>query len=148
MKFTVEKNLLLSAITTSSRASATKSAVPALEGLLIEALESGVRISGYDLKTGIVTSFPAEVVQPGSIVLSARLFGEIVRKLPDDIITISSDDRPDDKNRVSHERVCHTRHVFSGLSGPADGGLSKDVDSDGEKPQEHDLPDEFCRQRQ
>jgi DNA polymerase-3 subunit beta len=92
MKFTVEKSLLLTAITTSSRASAAKSAVPALEGLLIEALESGVRISGYDLKTGIITMVPAEVLQPGSIVLSARLFGEIVRKLPDNIITVSSDD--------------------------------------------------------
>ena len=92
MKFTVEKSLLLSAITTSSRASASKSAVPALEGLLIEALEGDVRISGYDLKTGIITSVPAEVISPGAIVLSARLFGEIVRKLPDNIITVSSDD--------------------------------------------------------
>ena len=92
MKFTVEKSLLLSAITTSSRASAAKSAVPALEGLLIEALESGIRISGYDLKTGIITTVPADVTTPGSIVLSARLFGEIVRKLPDNIVTVSSDD--------------------------------------------------------
>jgi DNA polymerase-3 subunit beta len=92
MKFTVEKNLLLSAITTSSRASAAKSAVPALEGLLVEALESTIRISGYDLKTGIITTVPADVVSPGSVVLSARLFGEIVRKLPDNIVTVSSDD--------------------------------------------------------
>ena len=92
MKFTVEKSLLLSAITTSSRASAAKSAVPALEGLLIETLENGIRISGYDLKTGIITTVPADVVSPGSMVLSARLFGEIVRKLPDNIVTISSDD--------------------------------------------------------
>ena len=92
MKFTVEKSLLLTAITTSSRATATKSAVPALEGLLIETLESGIKISGYDLKTGIITTVPAEVVSPGAIVLSARLFGEIIRKLPDNVITVSSDD--------------------------------------------------------
>ena len=41
MKFTVEKSLLLTAINTTSRASAAKSAVPALEGLLIETLENG-----------------------------------------------------------------------------------------------------------
>jgi DNA polymerase-3 subunit beta len=92
MKFTVEKNLLLSAITTASRASAAKSAVPALEGLLVEASESGVKISGYDLKTGIITTVPADVISEGSVVLSARLFGEIVRKLPDYIVTVSSDD--------------------------------------------------------
>ena len=92
MKFTVEKTLLMSAIATTSRASAAKSAVPALEGLFIEAMENGVRISGYDLKTGIITSVKADVLSPGSIVLSAKLFGEIVRKLPDDIITLTSDD--------------------------------------------------------
>lgn len=92
MKFTVEKNLLQSAITTASRASAVKSAVPALEGLLIEATDSKVKISGYDLKTGIITTVPADVVTEGSIVLSAKLFGEIIRKLPDNIVSFSSDD--------------------------------------------------------
>ena len=62
MKFTVEINLLQSAVMTASRASAVKSAVPALEGLLIEALESNVKISGYDLKTGIITTVPADVI--------------------------------------------------------------------------------------
>jgi len=92
MKFTVEKSLLLSAITTATRAAAAKSAVPALEGLLIEAKENGIKISGYDLKTGIITSVPADVEEGGAIVLSARLFGEIIRKLPDNIVYISSDD--------------------------------------------------------
>ena len=58
----------------------------------MKTLESGIRISGYDLKTGIITTVPADVTSPGSIVLSARLFGEIVRKLPDNIVTLSSDD--------------------------------------------------------
>lgn len=92
MKFTVEKNVLQTAITTASRASAVKSAVPALEGLLIEAGDSSVKISGYDLKTGIITTVPADVVKEGSIVLSARLFGEIIRKLPDNIVSFSVDE--------------------------------------------------------
>jgi DNA polymerase-3 subunit beta len=92
MKFTVEKSLLQTAIMTASRASAAKSAVPALEGLLIEASGNGVKISGYDLKTGIITSVPADVIEAGAIVLSARLFGEIIRKLPDNIVAVSSDD--------------------------------------------------------
>lgn len=92
MKFTVEKNLLLSAIVTASRASAVKSAVPALEGLLIEAAGDDVKISGYDLKTGIVTTVTADVVEEGSVVLSAKLFGDIIRKLPDSIVLFSADE--------------------------------------------------------
>jgi len=89
MKFTCEKYLLLAAILTASRGVATKSPVPLLEGLLLEAEEEGVRISGYDLKTGIVTPVPAEVEETGGIVLNARLFGEIIRKMPGQYVTIS-----------------------------------------------------------
>ncbi len=87
MKFSCEKGLLVSAINVSSRAAATKSAVPSLEGLLVEAGED-VSISGYDLKTGICSTIHADVREPGSVVLNARLFGEIVRKLPDDVVYI------------------------------------------------------------
>ena len=88
MKFSCEKYLLQQAISTASRCAAAKSPIPALEGLLIEA-DREVRITGYDLKKGIYTSFPADVAESGSIVLNAKLFGEIVRSLPDDIITVS-----------------------------------------------------------
>ena len=89
MKFTCEKLLLLVAILTASRATATKSAVPLLEGLMLEAEGERVRISGYDLKTGIVTTVPAEVEEEGGIVLNARLFGEIIRKAPGQYVTIT-----------------------------------------------------------
>ena len=89
MKFTCEKLLLLSAILTASRGAATKSPVSLLEGLLLEVEDEIVRISGYDLKTGIVTTIPAEVEQTGGIVLNARLFGEIIRKMPGQYITLS-----------------------------------------------------------
>jgi len=89
MKFTCEKLLLLTAILTASRAAATKSPVALLEGLLIEAQEECIKITGYDLKTGIITTVPAEVEKTGGIVLNARLFGEIIRKMPGQYITIS-----------------------------------------------------------
>lgn len=91
MKFTCEKYLLQNAISTAARAAASKSPIPALEGLLIEAGDQ-IRITGYDLKKGIYTTFPADVAQPGSIVLGARIFGEIVRSLPDGIITVQVDE--------------------------------------------------------
>jgi DNA polymerase-3 subunit beta len=92
MKFTCEKYLLSLAVSTAGRAAASKSPIPALEGLLLEAMESGVRITGFDLKKGIYTNFAADVSAPGSVVLPAKLLGDIVRKLPDGIVTVASDE--------------------------------------------------------
>jgi len=89
MKFSCEKALLLSAVATASRTVAVKSSIPALEGILIEA-GSALHLTGYNLETGIRTIVPAEISQSGSLVLSARLFGEIVRKLPDDTVYFSA----------------------------------------------------------
>ena len=91
MKFSCEKSLLVAAISTASRAAAAKSAVPSLEGLLIEAYDL-VTITGYDLKTGIRSSLSADIIEQGSLVINARLFGDIIRKMPDDIVTISVND--------------------------------------------------------
>ena len=90
MKFSCEKALLQTAVATASRTVSQKSSIPALEGILIEA-GSVLRLTGYNLETGIRTVVPADVTQPGSLVLSARLFGEIVRKMPDDIVCFSAD---------------------------------------------------------
>ncbi|MEG1999818.1 MAG: DNA polymerase III subunit beta [Evtepia sp.] len=89
MKFTCEKALLQSAILTASRAVPAKSSIPALEGILIEA-DLDLRLTGYNLETGIRTVVPADISETGSMILSARLFGEIVRKLPDDLISFST----------------------------------------------------------
>lgn len=90
MKFSCEKALLQSAIATASRAVSPKSSIPALEGLLLEA-ENVLTITGYNLETGIRTICDAEIQKQGSIVLPARLLGELVRKLPDDVVVISVD---------------------------------------------------------
>lgn len=91
MRFSCEKALLQTAVTTASRVVASKSSIQALEGVLIEAEPSGLRISGYNLETGIVTQVEAQVSQPGSIVLAARLFSEIIRRLPDDVVSVSAE---------------------------------------------------------
>ena len=90
MKFSCEKSLLLPAINTASRATTPKSSIPALEGVLIEA-DTEVRITGYNLETGIRTVVPAEVREEGSLVLSARKIGDIVKNLPDDMVNITAD---------------------------------------------------------
>lgn len=90
MKFSCEKALLQTAISTTSRAVSPKSSIPALEGILLEA-GSDLRLTGYNLETGIRTIVPADIREEGTLVLGARLFGEIVRKLPDDIVTFQSE---------------------------------------------------------
>lgn len=92
MKLSCEKHLLQTAVATCTRATAVKSPIPTLEGLLLEAGEN-LRITGYDLKKGIYTNIEAEVSEPGAIVLEARLFGEMVRRMPDGIISIVSDEQ-------------------------------------------------------
>lgn len=91
MKFSCEKAILQSAVTTAGRVVAPKSSIQALEGVLIEAVFDGLRLSGYNLETGIVTSVSADVAEGGAIVLSARLFGEILRRMPDDVVSIQTD---------------------------------------------------------
>ena len=91
MKFSCEKSILQSAVTTAGRVVALKSSIQALEGVLVEAERDGLRLSGYNLETGIITSVPADVTEEGAIVLSARLFGEILRRMPDDVVSIIAD---------------------------------------------------------
>ena len=93
MKFSCEKETLLSLIGTASRAVTGKSAMPLLEGLLITAEAGSLTLTGYDLSMGIRTTAEAEVMEPGSIVLNARLFYDIVRKLPQDAVYLETDDK-------------------------------------------------------
>ena len=92
MKFSCEKSLLQAACNVVSRAAASKSPIPALEGLQIVA-DDRLTIKGYDLKKAIVTAVEADISQRGSIVLGARLFGEMMRRMPDGIVTISTDEK-------------------------------------------------------
>ena len=92
MKFSCEKYLLQSACAVASRAAASKSPIPALEGLLISA-DDRVRVKGYDLKKGIVTAVDADISERGEVVVGARLFGEMIRRLPDGIVTITADEK-------------------------------------------------------
>ena len=91
MKFTCEKAQLVSAISVASRTVAQKSAITGLEGILVRA---GVKVmlTGYNLETGITVSVDADVQENGACIMPARLFFDIVRKLPDDTVSIQVDE--------------------------------------------------------
>ena len=92
MKFSCEKVFLQNAIAVTSRAVAQKSSIPALEGLLLHA-DQDLTVSGYNMQTGIRTRVEANITGSGDIVLNARLFGDIIRRMPDDVVTFTADDR-------------------------------------------------------
>ena len=93
MKFTVEKRLLNEAVTNLQRAVSSKTSIPALEGILIRSEENRLILTAYDLEIGMQTKLPAIISAPGAIILTAKLFAEIVRRSPDEDITIDVDDR-------------------------------------------------------
>ena len=84
MKFTCEKALLVSALSVASRTVAQKSTIPCLEGVLLRA-GVALQLTGYNLETGITVHVGAQIQEAGSCVMPARLFFDIVRKLPDEM---------------------------------------------------------------
>lgn len=93
MKITMEKRILSDAVMNLQRAVSTKTSIPALEGILMRAEGEKIIMTAYDLEIGMQTEQPAVVSQPGSIILTAKLFSEIVRKSPAETVTIEVDDR-------------------------------------------------------
>ena len=91
INFTCNKDKLISAVSIASRTVSPKSTIPALEGILITA-GTLLTLTGYNLETGISVSMEADVKEMGSAVFPAKLFGDIIRKLPDETVTIRVDD--------------------------------------------------------
>ncbi|MGL5244753.1 MAG: DNA polymerase III subunit beta, partial [Sarcina sp.] len=90
MIFTCDKSKLQESITIAQKAITGKSTMPILEGIYIEANNNIVTLIGSDKDVSIETRLEAEVIQPGKIVIDAKIFGEIIRKLPNDLIKINT----------------------------------------------------------
>jgi DNA polymerase-3 subunit beta len=93
MKFYCNKNRFSESVSIVQRIVSAKSTLPALEGILIKASDDNITLISNDLEIGIITSLPAKVTEPGEIVLNAKLFSEIIRKLPDENVCVSSDEK-------------------------------------------------------
>ena len=89
MKIICDRTLLTNAVTGVSKAATQRSSIPVLEGILLKADGFQLTLTGYDLEMGITTSIEANVLVPGEIVLSAKLLGDIIRKLTSDEIEIT-----------------------------------------------------------
>ena len=91
MKFVCEKNTLVNAMSIVSRTVSPKSSLSFLEGIYISAGEE-LRLTGYNLETGITVCVEAKIRQAGECVMPARMFADIVRKLPEDVVAVEVDE--------------------------------------------------------
>lgn len=91
MKFKCNQKDLAEVINIVQKAVSSKTTLPILKGILVEASEQSIKMTGNDLNIGIESQLKAEVLESGSIVISSRLFGDIIRKLPNEEITIETD---------------------------------------------------------
>ena len=91
MKFVCEKNTLGNAISIVSRTVSPKSSLAFLEGIYIAA-EKDLRLTGYNLETGITVCVEANVRQTGECVMPTRMFSDIIRKLPDEVVSVEVDE--------------------------------------------------------
>ena len=91
MRFTCEKNMLVMGLNITGRTVAQKSALSAIEGILCRA-GNGLSLTGYNMETAITYLIDAEVTDVGACVLPAKLFGDIIRRLPEGLVTVVVDE--------------------------------------------------------
>ena len=90
MRFTCEKSMLVTGLNITGRTVAQKSTLSVIEGILCRA-GNDLSLTGYNMETAITYSIEAEVTEAGECVLPARLFGDIIRRLPEGPVTVTVD---------------------------------------------------------
>jgi len=93
MKFSLTADALADAAQFASKGITPRPPVPILSGLLIEAQTGGLRISGFDYEKSARTQVAADVTEPGTVLLTARLFTDIIRKFGKKTVTVTVDER-------------------------------------------------------
>lgn len=88
MNIICSKQKLQESISIVTKAITGKTTMPILEGIYIEATKSGLTLIGSDMDVSIETKVEADVITEGSIVIDAKIFSEIIRKLPNSDVKI------------------------------------------------------------
>ncbi len=93
IQLTCDRQQLVEAVSNVQRAVSSKSSVPALEGILLKAEREEMTLCGFDLELGMTTRLPARIEESGSVILGARLFSDIIRRLPGDLVKLTVDEK-------------------------------------------------------
>lgn len=92
MKIICKKSDLLQGVNTVLKAVPGKTTMPILECILIDTTDGQIKLTANDMELGIETVIEGDVLDKGKIALEAKLFSEIVRKLPDSEVSIETDE--------------------------------------------------------
>ena len=92
MKLVVSKSNLLRGVNTVIKAVPTRTTMAILECILIDASTNEIKLMANDLELGIETKVEGEIIERGVIALDAKFFSEVVRNLPENDITIETDE--------------------------------------------------------
>lgn len=92
MKIVCSKSNLLSGVQIVSKAVPSKTTMSILECILVDTRNGEIKLTANDMELGIETVIEGEIIDKGIIALDAKIFLEIVRKLPDNDITIETND--------------------------------------------------------
>ena len=92
MKLICSKASLIKGVSIVSKAVPSRTTMPILNCILIDASANEIKLTANDMELGIETVIEGEIVERGIIALDAKFFSEIVRKLPDNDVVIESDD--------------------------------------------------------
>lgn len=88
MHFICSQKNLMHSISIVQKSVSTKTTLPILKGIYLEAYSNNLKLVGTDLEIGIENIIEAQVHQEGTVVIDARLFSEIIRKLPDEDVEL------------------------------------------------------------
>ena len=131
MRFTVERDALAEAVAWVARALPTRPVIPVLGGLLLRAGRDGLTLSCFDYEVSARMGVPADVAEPGSVLVPGRLLVEITRSLPG--LPVDFADDPDGVSMICGEAAFTLATLPTGeypelpelpqLAGTADGGV-------------------------
>ncbi len=92
MKIICNQIDLLNGVNTVLKAVSTRTTMPILECILLKSTLNGFKLTTNDLEIGIESQVEAQVIEPGSVAIEAKILSEIVKKLPDNDIEITVDE--------------------------------------------------------
>lgn len=92
MKLICKKSNLLNGVQIVSKAVPSRTTMSILECILIDSTSGVIKLTANDMELGIETTIEGEIIEKGRIALDAKIFLEIVRKLPDNDISITTDE--------------------------------------------------------
>ena len=103
MKLICSKSNLVQGVSIVSKAVPSKTTMSILECVLIDASAGIIKLTANDMELGIETIIEGEIIEKGIIALEAKLFSDIVRKLPDNDIIIELVDRVDNQHEEAED---------------------------------------------